>query len=380
MKKLKIGIDAVNLRQGGGRTHIIEILKSFVPPNFDFEVVIWGSKETLSLIVDKPWITKSNYSFLEKGLIFRLFWQIFFLPKVYKNSGCDLLFVPGGVFFLKNVKVVTMSQNLLPFEMKEVKRYGFRFQAFKLLILRFVQLNSFEKSTGLIFLSNYASNVIKRNLDQLNTEVAVVHHGLNNRFRMEPRFQYDISQFTELNPFRILYVSNIDFYKHQWDVVKVVAGLRKETGWPLRLDFVGPFYPPALLKLKKELAEYDIEGSWVKYHGSIDYIDLHKFYFRANLGLFASTCENMPIILLEMMGAGLPIVSSNFGPMPEILEDSGVYFNPEDLDDMKNAIQTMVISKELRGRLAQSSYKLSEFYTWSRCAQETFDFLMKVSK
>ena len=57
--------------------------------------------------------------------------------------------------------------------------------------------------------------------------------------------------------------------------------------------------------------------------------DLHQKYLDADLGLFASSCENMPNILLETMGAGLPIACSNRQPMPEILKNGGEYFDPE---------------------------------------------------
>ena len=37
--------------------------------------------------------------------------------------------------------------------------------------------------------------------------------------------------------------------------------------------------------------------------------------------IFASTCENMPNILIEGMSSGLPILCSNYLPMPEFLKD-----------------------------------------------------------
>ena len=52
----------------------------------------------------------------------------------------------------------------------------------------------------------------------------------------------------------------------------------------------------------------------------------------ANLFVFASSCENMPNTLVEAMAIGLPIACSDRGPMPEVLRDGGVYFDPEDCD------------------------------------------------
>ena len=43
-----IGIDASNLRQGGGLTHLIELISVLEPDTHNFEkIIIWGNKDTL---------------------------------------------------------------------------------------------------------------------------------------------------------------------------------------------------------------------------------------------------------------------------------------------------------------------------------------------
>ena len=67
----------------------------------------------------------------------RTIWQIFKLSAEVKKEGCSILFVPGGSYAGTYLPVVTMSQNLLPFEINELKRFGFSFMTLKLLMLRF---------------------------------------------------------------------------------------------------------------------------------------------------------------------------------------------------------------------------------------------------
>jgi glycosyltransferase involved in cell wall biosynthesis len=99
----------------------------------------------------------------------------------------------------------------------------------------------------------------------------------------------------------------------------------------------------------------------------------------ADLFLFASSCENLPIILLEAMIAGLPIVSSSHGPMPEVLGDSGVQCDPEDPKDMTRAILAMVMSPELRAEKAKASFERAQSYSWTRCARDTFHLLSEIA-
>lgn len=83
----------------------------------------------------------------------------------------------------------------------------------------------------------------------------------------------------------------------------------------------------------------------------------------------------MPITLLEAMAAGLPIACSDRGPMPEILEDGGVYFDPELPDSIAAAVEQLITDPALRERVAQRAKQLSEQYSWSRCAEETWKFI-----
>jgi glycosyltransferase involved in cell wall biosynthesis len=122
-----------------------------------------------------------------------------------------------------------------------------------------------------------------------------------------------------------------------------------------------------------------IEGSehFLKYHGSLNIEKQMDLYEKADLCLFASSCENMPNILLEGMASGLPIISSNMGPMPEILSDAGIYFNPENSVDISRAISELYFSPDLRNSLAIKSFEKAEKYSWKICSERTFEYLSK---
>jgi glycosyltransferase involved in cell wall biosynthesis len=377
---LIVGIDATNLRQGGGRTHLIELLRAATPQQYGIiKVIVWGGSATLALIDDKPWLEKVSPSLLNGGILPRVFWQRFILTRTARLASCNLLFVPGGSYFGDFRPVVAMSQNLLPFEWRELKRYGMSRLTLKLLLLRFVQGYTFSRATSTIFLSQYAKEAVQAITGNLSGRSATIPHGLNDRFSIQPRLQKCINSFSTSKPFHLLYVSIVDQYKHQWHVVEAVAKLRQATGWPLRLELVGPAYGPALKRLQTSLRHYDPDGQWVKYHGPIPYDQMNNMYQNADVAVFASSCENMPNILLECMAAGLPIACSKMGPMPEVLREAGVYFDPESSDSISDALFELIGSPNLRQRLAQESFELANAYSWQRCSNETFGHLAKIA-
>lgn len=370
-----LGVDATNLRGGGGVTHLLELLSSAEPNVHGFKrIVIWGSAATLSVLEDKPWLVKCSPPELEKGLLHRSLWQLLHLSQSVREAGCDILFAPGGRYVGNFQPVVAMSQNLLPFEMPELQRYGWSFFTLKLLLLRLMQAHTFKKVEGVIFLTKYAREVVMKVTGKLPGKTGIVPHGLNPRFNNSPKVQRNITEYNDTHPYRILYVSIIDQYKHQWHVVEAIAILRMK-GLPIQLDLVGPANLRALQRLNSTIDSVDIGRHWVHYHGAIAFDELHHQYAQADLGLFASSCENMPNILLETMASGLPIACSNKGPMPEILGQAGVYFDPEQADDIARALSELIESPQLRTELSKISYASAQQYSWQRCANETFRFL-----
>ena len=379
VKPYTVGIDATNLRGGGGVTHLAELLLAVQPAKHGIDrVVVWSGTNTLKLIETRPWLSKRNPPALDKGLLQRTFWQRYRLSQAARDEGCDVLFVPGGSFAGNFHPVVSMSQNLLPFEMHELRRYGWTLFTLKLLLLRLTQSRSFQSTEGVVFLTEYARDVVLRVTGKQRGQTCIVPHGLNPRFNKVPKLQRAIAEYDDGNPYHVLYVSIIDQYKHQWRVVEAVAALRKQ-GLPIVLDLVGSAYPAALKRLNQTINCLDAERRWVHYHGAIPFKELHLSYAQADLGLFASSCENMPNILLETMASGLPIACSNRGPMPEVLGDSGVYFDPVQSADIARALRELIDSPELRSQLAAASHQRSQQYSWQRCADETFEFLATVA-
>jgi len=368
------------LRGGGGVTHLVELLRFTCMLNDGFDrIVIWGGSSTLTALEDRSWLIKRNPSALDKSLLHRMLWQRFYLSQASRDEGCNVLFVPGGSYAGNFQPAVTMSQNLLPFEISELRRYGWSFFTLKLLLLRLVQSRTFKKAEGIIFLTEYAREVVTKVTGKLHGKTSIVPHGLNSRFNSMPKIQRNIVEYNDAHPYKVLYVSIIDQYKHQWHVVEAIAILRKK-GLPIELDLVGPAYPPALRRLNTTIAFVDAERHWVHYHGAIAFDELHHQYAQADLGLFASSCENMPNILLETMASGLPIACSNRGPMPEILGRAGVYFDPEQPDDIARVLLELIESPQLRTKLSKLSYASAQQYSWQRCADETFGFLNAVAQ
>lgn len=376
-----MGLDASNLVTGGAITHLTELIAYGNPRDYGIsKVIIWGSDHTLERLPSKTWLKKKSRPQLNSHLMHRSWWQYSQLEKEAHSEHCTVLFVPGGSYAGGFKPFVTMSRNLLPFEWHELRRYRYAPLAFgRLFVLRYIQAKSFAKSDGLIFLTQYAKDLINKVVKPIPKHSTIIPHGLNARFQIAPKTQLPIDHYTAANPFRLLYVSGISRYKHQWHVVEAVHILRQQQ-FPLTLELVGPSTNSALKHLRRTMQLLDPQESWVRYQGSIPYESLHEMYATADMGIFASSCENMPNTLLETMAAGLPVACSNRGPMPEVLGDTGLYFDPEEPAQIASAIQTFLLSPTLRREKALSAFNRTRHYSWQKCADSTFSFISDIAR
>lgn len=373
-----LGIDAFNISSGGGLTHLLEVLSEVNPSKHGFKkVIIWGNSKILDRIEDRDWLQKEYVPMLNKSLFHRIFWHKFIEARIAKDNNCDIVFLPGGVASSGFSPVVTMSRNMLPFEWKELKRFGWSLMSLKLIILRFTQLRSFKKANGLIFLTRYARDLICVNKGINKKHIKTIPHGVSSNF-FQTDFSYRNKSFSKDNPCKVLYISNITPYKHQWNVIEAVSHLRNKQ-IPITLDLIGPS-GPSFIRMKKIIDELDPKNDFVRYHGEVPYNLLKQYYATADIGVFASSCENMPNTLLEGMASGIPMACSNMGPMPEIMGDSDLYFDPLNPMDIAQVLQKMFDSSELCDKSAKKSVSLAKKYTWSLCADETFAFLKLIAK
>lgn len=373
---LRIGVDASNIVTGGGLTHLVELLKYANLDPKEVKVILWGGQHISQRISPKSWLEFRHVSKLDKGRASRFIWRFLHLNNE-TQAACDILFVPGSLHCNSTVPFVTLSQNLLPFDWQAQSRFGFSFMRLRYWILFLLQKITFERALAIIYLSSYAQKTISPYL-KTRSQSQIIPHGVAPQFSMKSTSKNSQKpcSFIKNRTIKLLYVSIINMYKHQWQIVHAVSELSK-LGYRIELHLIGSAYGPALKKLERKIKAMQAENQ-VFYHGLVEHDDLHHFYQSADIFIFASSCENLPIILLEAMSAGLPIACTHKPPMTDILQDAGVYFDPDNVKTIVKALQSLLDDPQLQARLGEKAYQMAQCYTWERCSQQTFDFIKSV--
>lgn len=371
-----IAIDASRNRSGGAKAHIIGIINALngeLPLDVK-EIHIWSYPKLLEKLPSYPWLIKHTNHDITSGLLSQIIWQNRKFPKELKKHNIDILLNTDAGTLCRFKPAVTMSRDMLSYEPGEMERYGISFQRLRLLVLKYVQNYSLRNSAGTIFLTKYAADVIQKSCGNLRN-FTIINHGISENFRANIK---DFRRNKDI--IRCIYISNVAPYKHQIQVAKAIFYLRKQKIPNITISFVGGGEGKAQSDFLSFITEVDPQGEFMNQKEFINHNNLPEIISNADIFIFASSCENMPNTLIEGMCSGLPIACSNRGPMPEMLKDGGVYFNPENYKDVAGAIERLIIDNNLRNELVQKSFKYSKNFSWSKCSKETFDFLIKTIK
>ena len=110
--------------------------------------------------------------------------------------------------------------------------------------------------------------------------------------------------------------------------------------------------------------------------GSVANTDMPDLYRAADLSVLPSLAEATSIAGLEAMATGLPLVGTNVGGIPTILEDrrTGLIVPPRDPHAMADALGTLIADAETRRRLGEAArQKVEREFTWPVIVQKTID-------
>ena len=365
---MKILINALSAKLGGGQTYLINLL-AHLPDREDFEILIYApaslklSHHAKIKICATRWPTNNP--------IARAFWEKFLLPWVLRKNSVDVLFCPGGTINTRaprGCKTVTMFRNMIPFDMKVRKSLPIGLQRVRNWLLERIMLKSMVSADLTIFISNYARQVIEQRISI--KQATTIPHGINPAFRTHGKEVLRSIVAPERK--YILYVSRFDVYKHQDEVVRAYASLTESVQQQYMLLFAGECDSPEAGRVMGLIKELGLQDR-ICILGAIPYSELPSLYHHADLVLFASSCENCPNILLEALGAGRPVLSSNINPMPEFGGEGAGYFSPFDAEDIALKMTEVLTDQDLSKEMAEAAAIRSAQFDWALSAKKTWE-------
>ena len=375
---MRILVNGLSARLGGGQTYLLNLLRR-VPQDAGWQVFLLCS-DNLDLTGLPGNVERVGIGLKLDNPFRRAIWERFNLCKLASKLEAELLFCPGGLLPLSSLptglKTAVTFQNMLPFDRAQRKRYPLGYRRLRDWLLERGLASAMRKADLVIFISHFAQEFIQAKLGHISGRSVVIPHGIDARFFPTDDQPLPRPAAVPTGEY-FLYVSFIDHYKSQIEVVRAFAQVRQVSKTQARLLLVGAENPPYGEAVRREIDVLKL-GDAVKMMGNLPHHDLPALYQHAQINLFASCTENCPNILLEMMASGRPALVSDRGPMPEFGGQTVTYFDPENVGQFVERWGNLLSDPERGNRLAAAAMERVSAREWGKTASITWEAMAEV--
>ncbi len=153
-----------------------------------------------------------------------------------------------------------------------------------------------------------------------------------------------------------------------------IADALKNKGYDVELCMVGPDKDGSLLETKSLVKELKVD---VKFTGKLPkeaWIDLSKDY---NVFINTTNVDNTPVSVIEAMALGLPVISTNVGGMPFLIDNEvdGLLVKPNNVDSFVLAIKKLKNSEIDTEQMVKKAREKVESFDWEVVKQDWLKLL-----
>lgn len=118
----------------------------------------------------------------------------------------------------------------------------------------------------------------------------------------------------------------------------------------------------------------------VVFLGYVPLNHLPYLYSGATVFVTVSLSEGFGLPPLEAMACGTPVVASKASSLPEVVGDAGILVDPDDTEQIAEALLQVIEHQALRAELSQKAVKRAGLFSWSTTARQTLKVLQSVAK
>lgn len=219
-----------------------------------------------------------------------------------------------------------------------------------------------ERSDHLIAISESTKIDMLRFYDLDPSQVSVTHLGVDFDFfnrRQKTPFPAD-------TPY-LLYVGERKGYKNFTRFIEAFANSNKLKSNFMVVVFGGGEFNQNEKELFQRLHLDELLITQMS--GSDSF--LAELYSGASLFVYPSLYEGFGLPPLEAMSAGCPVVASNRSSIPEVVGEAALLIDPMDIDEMMGAMEEVVFSPDLSGKLVDAGLLRAKLFSWEACAKKT---------
>lgn len=124
--------------------------------------------------------------------------------------------------------------------------------------------------------------------------------------------------------------------------------------------------------LEQQIAPLIAAGE-IRQLGYLPRQDLATIIAGATTLIYPSIYEGFGLPPLEAMACGVPVITSNVSSIPEVVGDTGLMLDPQDVDGFARGMETLLTAPDVREAMARKALARSARFTWASCVSQTIE-------
>ena len=199
-----------------------------------------------------------------------------------------------------------------------------------------------------------------------SVDIQVIPNGVDCQ-----RFSPTLACREQVGPLQMLFVGRVVRQKGLSYLIEALAILKSRgiTDWHLRIAGDGPMRSP----LEVQVAQSGIADS-IEFAGWLPFDTIPTEMGCADLFVLPSIIEGMPLVLLQAMASGLPVIATSVCGNVDLVKpgDNGLLVPAKNPEALADGLATLIADRQLCQRMGQRSREVALTMDWSEIAESYF--------
>jgi len=354
-----------------------------------------------------PWLKSSNVKIIKTRIpnkIFDLILRFIKFPKIDKILG------NADVFISPHFLITPLSKKskriMIFYDLSFLRFPGF-FSFSKRMWHKFMLPKRQAKKADLIIAISESTKKDLIDLYGIDSEkIKVIYPGVDDKFKPIAKNDYKLLEVVKkynlpadevgLPPKFILYFGTIEPRKNIVGLVKAFEYIKKERNGKI-LEVAWRGFEGFVRGTKDKLFNYSqlkliIAGTkgWlysevfdvvknsefkndIIFTGFVGEEDKPYLYNLASAFVYPSFFEGFGLPPLEAMACGVPTIVSNKSSLPEVVGDSAIMVDPQNIDELNIAIKEVLENQELNSHLRRRGMERAKKFSWDNAAKQLLE-------
>ena len=129
---------------------------------------------------------------------------------------------------------------------------------------------------------------------------------------------------------------------------------------------------PLFARVHTEIKKFSHD---IIFKGFISETELKTYYANAKVLAYPSFYEGFGLPPLEAMASGTPVITSNTSSLPEVVEDAALMIDPNNIDEISKALETVLLNQKLRQKLIEKGKSQVLKFNWQKNGSQSTYYL-----